>query len=193
MRVAPLHRFAQAVVHAARVNAVRDFPKGKENLANSISYEIIETEDNINLSFSMEEYGMYKDAGVYGAMRPSTEKMKWATKNIKQKGKPSNSVFLNKQISKFSYKGAAPPKNSLLPYIRRNKIRFRTPKGQSGGGQFRRGGYETIAYWMAQRIFAQGAAPTLFFTKPFLQYFKNLPDEIAEVIAEQLGSKLEGK
>lgn len=185
-----IHRFASNVVKEARSNAQKDFPKGGGKLANSISYDLQMNPEGFRLSFSMEEYGMFKDAGVFGAMKSSTPKMAWAVKNIKQKGKQSNSVFLDKNVRKFTYKSAAPPMNSLLPYIQRNRIRFRTPKGSSEGGQFRPGSYTTIAYWMAQRIFAQGAAPSLFFTKPFIKYFENLPDEIAELIAEQLGSKL---
>jgi len=188
---ADIRRFAENVVREAKKEAMDKYPTGTGSLANSISWQPFTSGKNEEgISFLMEEYGMYADAGVYGAMKSSTEKMAWATKNIKQKGKPTNSVFLQNK-SKFSYKNKAPSIESLAPFIKRNRIRFRTPKGQSGGGQFRAGSYITIAYWMAQRIYSQGLAPSLFFTNPFMKYFTDLPDEVAEQFAKQLGKKIE--
>tara|TARA_R100001530_G_C4267093_1_gene142094 strand:+ start:98 stop:700 length:603 start_codon:yes stop_codon:yes gene_type:complete len=188
-----LRVFAAKVIREARNNIQKDFRHPSGNLANSMTSGVNVTKDNTTLIFWMNEYGIYKDAGVFGAMKSSTDKMEWAVKNIKQKGKDTNSVFYTDTIKRFSYKDKAPKMESLEPYIKRNNIRFRTPKGQKGGGQYRKGSYQTIAYWMAQRIYAQGLAPTLFFTKPFLKYFTELPDGVARNYASQIEEILKQK
>lgn len=178
-----IRRFAENVVRDAKREALSKFSKGTGKLANSITFKPFTQGKNIEgVSFEMEDYGPYKDAGVFGA-NPSL------VKNGKQKGKKTNSVLLGNR-DKFQYKSLRPPMQSLRNYVQANKIRFRTPKGESGGGQFRAGSYTTIAYWMAKRIYAQGLAPTLFFTKPFIKHFQDLPDEIAEQFAEQLEKQL---
>ena len=39
---------------------------------------------------------------------------------------------------------------------------------------------------MAQRIFAQGAAPSLFFTSAFDKYFKDIPEELQKYLIEDI-------
>ena len=188
-----LRLFAAKVIRDARNNIRKDFRNPSGDLASSMTSGVNITKDDTTLIFWMNEYGIFKDAGVFGAMKSSTKKMEWATKNIRQKGKDVDSVFFTYNIKRFSYKSKAPKMESLMPYIQRNNIRFRTPKGQKGGGQYRKGGYQTIAYWMAQRIYAQGQAPTLFFTRPFLKYFTGLPDEVAGNYASQIEEILKQK
>lgn len=188
-----LRLFAAKVVRDARNNIRKDLDHPTGNLASSMTSGVNITKDNTTLIFWMNEYGIFKDAGVFGTMKSSTKKMEWATKNIRQKGKNTNSVFYTDTIKRFTYKSKAPNIQSLMPYIQRNNIRFRTPKGQKGGGQYRKGGYQTIAYWMAQRIYAQGLAPSLFFTRPFLKYFAELPDELSLNYASQIEKILKEK
>ncbi len=45
---------------------------------------------------------------------------------------------------------------------------------------FAKGGYKTLGFWLQKRIFAQGIKPSLFFTKPFEDAFKRLPNELIE-------------
>ena len=85
-------------------------------------------------------------------------------------------VILNSIFGKFSYRTKKPPMQTLREWAVRNNIRFRDKKT----GQFRRGGMTTIAFWLQKRIFAQGLAPSMFFTKPFQQYYNALPDAILE-------------
>ena len=188
-----LRLFGAKVIRDARNNIKKDFRNPSGNLASSMTSGVNVTKDNTTLIFWMNEYGIFKDAGVFGAMKSSTDKMEWAVKGIQQKGKDTNSVFYTDTIKRFTYKSKAPKMESLMPYIQRNNIRFRTPKGQKGGGQYRKGGYQTIAYWMAQRIYAQGLAPSLFFTRPFLKYFTELPEDLALNYASQIEEILKQK
>tara|TARA_R110002051_G_scaffold88619_1_gene155999 strand:+ start:7746 stop:8354 length:609 start_codon:yes stop_codon:yes gene_type:complete len=187
-----LRLFAAKVVRDARTNTKNYFPKGTGSLGQSLTFGVNETKDVTSLIFWMNEYGIYVDAGVFGAMRSSTDKMKWAVKKIRQKGRDSDSVFYTETKKRFSYQNVAPNIKSLIPYIKKNNIRFRNPKGK-GGGQYRKGGVNTIAYWMAQRIYAQGFAPTLFFTRPFLQYFGDLSEKMSTSYATQIEEILKQK
>jgi len=188
-----LRLFGAKVIRDARNNIRKDFRNPSGDLASSMTSGVNITKDNTTLIFWMNEYGIFKDAGVFGAMKSSTKKMEWAVKGIQQKGKNTNSVFYTDTIKRFTYKSKAPNIQSLMPYIQRNNIRFRTPKGQKGGGQYRKGSYQTIAYWMAQRIYAQGLAPSLFFTRPFLKYFTALPEDLALNYASQIEEILKEK
>tara|TARA_Y100000401_G_C8326015_1_gene228369 strand:+ start:17692 stop:18264 length:573 start_codon:yes stop_codon:yes gene_type:complete len=178
-----LNEYAQRVVEEARANAIADFPKGSGDLANSLTWGINDSDtEGIELIFWGEPYAAYVDAGVYGA-DPSL------VKGGKQKGKKTDSVFLSDAKTRFSYKLKRPPMQDLRVYVARNKMRFRNPKGQSDGGQFRKGTYTTIAYWLANRIYAQGIAPSLFFTKPFLKYFDGLADKLELKIIQQFDNQ----
>lgn len=47
-------------------------------------------------------------------------------------------------------------------------------------GKFIKGNYNTIGFLIARSIFKKGIKPSLFFTKPFEQAFKKLPDELKD-------------
>ena len=100
---------------------------------------------------------MYQDLGVKGK-NPSL------VKNGKQKA-PN---------SPFKYKTKMPPMKSLMGWAKKKNIRFRDSQGK-----YTRGNYQTIAFWLQKRIFAQGIKPSLFFTKPFEKAYKELPDMLA--------------
>ena len=68
-----------------------------------------------------------------------------------------------------------PPLQPLIQWAKYKKIRFRDSKGQ-----FKKGNYKTIGFWLQKRIFAQGLKPTQFFSKAFRVAFKKLPSELLE-------------
>jgi len=102
----------------------------------------------------MPEYGWYQDKGVKGS-NPTL------VKNGRQKA-PS---------SPFSYKVKKPPLQAMINWAKSKNIRLRDEEGK-----YKKGNYQTIGFWLQKRIFAQGIKPSLFFTKPFEQAYKNLPD-----------------
>ena len=164
-----LEKFGKYVIQQAKSNLTKD-NKGSGSLYNSLKYDLTLEQNAFLLDFIMEGYGIFQDAGVYGS-KPSL------VKNGKQKGKSTNSIFTgaNGIKNKFSYKSKYPPLQPLLIWAKDKNIRFR-----DASGKFKRGNYKTIAFWLQKRIFAQGLAPTLFFTKPFRAAFKRLPSEVLE-------------
>ena len=75
----------------------------------------------------------------------------------------------------FSYKSKMPPIKPLAQWAKSRNIRLRDAEGK-----FKKGNYNTIGYLIARSIYKKGIKPSLFFTKPFEQAFKKLPDELVE-------------
>ena len=75
----------------------------------------------------------------------------------------------------YSYKSKMPPIKPLAKWAQSKNIRLRDEKGK-----FKKGNYNTIGYLISRSIYRKGIKPSLFFTKPFEQGFKKLPDELIE-------------
>ena len=78
----------------------------------------------------------------------------------------------------FSYKSKMPPIKPLADWAKARNIRLRDEQGK-----FTKGNYNTIGYLIARSIYRKGIKPSLFFTKPFEQAFKNLPNQVIEAFA----------
>jgi len=182
-----LEKFGEAVINSAKVNLKKnDIDDGR--LFNSLKSDLTVEQNAFLLDFLMEDYGMFQDAGVWGA-KPSLattyyyewENGKRVKKGIKykgrQKGRATNSLFTgsNGIKNKFSYSSKKPPMQPLMEWGKKKNIRFRDDKGR-----FKKGDYRTIGFWLQKRIFAQGLKPTQFFSKAFRKEFKKLPSEILE-------------
>ena len=110
-----LEKFGEAVINSAKVNLKKnDIDDGR--LFNSLKSDLTVEQNAFLLDFLMEDYGMFQDAGVWGA-KPSLattyyyewENGKRVKKGIKykgrQKGRATNSLFTgsNGIKNKFSY------------------------------------------------------------------------------------------
>ena len=75
----------------------------------------------------------------------------------------------------FSYTNKMHPLKPLANWAKFRNIRLRDKKGR-----FSKGNYNTIGFLIARSIYKKGIKPSLFFTKPFEQAFKKLPEELTE-------------
>ena len=171
--------FGQYVVKQGRTNLSKK-SKSPNNytggLYQSLKYSVAENNGDLSLKILMDNYGMFQDAGVYGA-NPKL------VKGGKQKGKSTNTIF-----GRFSYTSKMPPMKPLMNWAKFNNIRFRDKKGK-----YMKGNYKTIGFWLQKRIFAQGIKPTLWFTKPFRKAFENLPADLSKAFAADLALNLKQK
>ena len=78
----------------------------------------------------------------------------------------------------YSYKSDMPPIKPLAEWAKAKNIRLRDEQGK-----YKKGNYNTIGYLIARSIYRKGIKPSLFFTKPFEQGFKKLPEELAKTFA----------
>lgn len=148
-----LNKFAKEVIKQSRSNLTRKDKNYKKKLYDSLKSELDVFPNSFGLSFIMEEYGLYQDKGVSG-----TEK---------------------KYNTKFSYKstsnltGFEAKTGTFAKWAKFRGFRLRNKKGQ-----FSKGDYKTIGFILANSIKKKGIKPSLFFTRPFENAFKNLPEEL---------------
>lgn len=155
---AALQRFAKHVVSRSRANLTKQDKRATGSLYDSLDYEITVSKNSFKLRILMEHYAMFQDRGVRGA-DPSM------VKNGIQKA----------PLSPYRFKNKMPPLKPILDWVKLKKIRLRDEKGK-----FKKGSYKTVAFLVQRSIYAQGLKPSLFFTKPFIKAFDNLPDDIVE-------------
>jgi len=157
-----LEQYKNYVIQQARAN----LSKGRNNLSktlyNSLKGEIVAEDNYAIVGFRMELYGQFLDEGVKGAMPGMVN-------NGKQKAPNSRFRFTNKR----------PPAGVIADWAKKRGIRLRDEDGK-----FQKGNYKTLGFIIANRIYAQGIKPTLFFTKPYEAGFKKyindkMPAEVA--------------
>ena len=68
-----------------------------------------------------------------------------------------------------------PPVKPLADWAKAKGLKLRDSKGR-----FQKGGDTTLGFLIARSIQKKGLKPSLFFTKPFEQGFKKLPDELIQ-------------
>jgi hypothetical protein len=157
-----LEKYKNYVIQQARANLSKGRNNMSKTLYNSLRGEVVSEQDYAIIGFRMELYGQFLDEGVRGA-NPSL------VKNGKQ----------NAANSRFRFKSKRPPAGQIAEWAKKRGIRLR---GENG--QFEKGNYKTLGFIIANRIYAQGIKPTLFFTKPFQAGYKKyiqeqMPSEVA--------------
>ena len=162
-----LNNFGKYVVQQSRSNLTKKKHNATKELYNSIGYFVDKTAQGYKLSFQMEDYGMFQDRGV--------------------KGVKSNYV-VNKN-SPFSYKqnsnliGLEYHTGVFAKFAKRMGMQPRNKKGQFGS-------YKTMGYILARSIKNKGIKASMFFTKPFEQAFKRLPEDLAETLAKDITNNI---
>jgi hypothetical protein len=83
----------------------------------------------------------------------------------------------------FSYKTEKPPAQIFEKWAKLKGIKPRDKKGKFTS-------YKSFGFAVAASIFKRGIKPTKFFTKPFENEFKKLPEEVIKAFALELDDLL---
>ena len=159
-----LNRFAKYVISQSRANLTRA-KKGGGSLYKSLDSNVKVSKNSFELSFLMEDYGVFQDKGVKGK-DPSK-----VSPNAKITGQQApNSEYKFGSGKTGNYKGFV---LSIEKWAKKKNIRLRDKKGK-----FTKGNYKTIAHIIAGNIYNRGIKPSLFFTKPFEKAFKNIDKDL---------------
>tara|TARA_R110002167_G_scaffold169666_2_gene367581 strand:- start:365 stop:943 length:579 start_codon:yes stop_codon:yes gene_type:complete len=167
-----LDRFAKYVISQARANLTRGSkPYGSKNssrkLYDSLKSNVKVSKNSFELSFLMEQYGLFQDKGVKGK-DPSK-----VSPNAKITGQQApNSEYRFGSGNTGNYKDFV---DSIEVWAKRKNIRLRDKKGK-----FTKGDYKTIARIIAGNIYNRGIKPSLFFTKPFEKAFDNIDKDLVK-------------
>lgn len=150
-----LDRFGKFIVQQSRTNLSKKKKKDTSALYNSISYELKVSKNSFQLSFKMEDYGIFVDKGVKG---------------VSSSSKAPNSPF------KFgSGSGRAGGlTRGIDGWVKRKRIQFK----ERGTGRFM--SYNQTSYLIRNSIWNKGLETTNFFERPFELAFQKLPDELIE-------------
>lgn len=152
-----LTEWANLIVRDARRNAAKEFGSDS-NLASAIDKDIKVSKNSIRISFT-PGYASFVDLGVRG------------NKGILKNGKRS---------SPYEYGDKAPPTYALDKWAIK-----KLPKAtRNDKGQFVK--RESLKFAIAKNIQQYGIKQTLFFTKPFEKYFKQLPEYITQAFGEDV-------
>ena len=150
-----LKNFAKYVVTKARMNLRSSDKNSSGELAKSLDSDIKVSKNSFQLSFMMEDYGVFQDKGVRGKSSSA---------------KAPNSPF--KFGSGTGKKGGL--SEGINKWVKRKRFQFRDRKS----GKFL--SYDSTAFLISRSIYHKGIAPSLFFTKPFEKAFKNLDKDIVK-------------
>ena len=132
---------------------VRESKKNLKSSGKSTSGKLEKSID-FDLTVSKNSFGLYFEMEDYGQFQDQ-----------------GVSGFLKKYDTPFSYKDKRPPLKALDKWIVRKGI---APKDSKGRFLPRK----SIQFLISRSIFFNGIKPSLFFTKPFEEAFKNLPNEV---------------
>ena len=160
-----LRNFAKSVIREARRGLTKQQKNVSKELHKSLDYNLVVSENSFDLSFIMAPYGIFQDRGVSG-----TEK------KYKTAGLPG---LRSEYRKRFSYKpssnvlGMELATGTFAKWLKANKIRLRDKKGRFI--DYKKAG---IAVAINKKKF--GIKPSLFFTKPFVKYYNNLPAELLD-------------
>jgi hypothetical protein len=150
-----LKNFAKYVVTKARINLRGSDKNSSGKLAKSLDSNVKVSKNSFELSFLMEEYGVFQDKGVRGKSSSA---------------KAPNSPF--KFGSGTGKKGGL--SEGINKWVKRKRFQFRDKKS----GRFL--SYDSTAFLISRSIYQKGIAPSMFFTKPFEKAFKGLNKDLVE-------------
>jgi len=165
-----LNIFADNVVGKSKNNLKRKDKLASKNLFDSIDSELKIHKNSFSLSFEMEDYGTFVDAGVKGVGGTKADGTKWKLKRVTN--------------SKFKYRNKKPPLMAFNGWTIRKGIAPR-----SKGGQFTK--RKGLLHAIATSVFHTGLETTKFFTEPFEKEYRDLPDELIEAYGLDLDNFLE--
>ena len=149
-----LSKFAKNVIKESRSRLSKSSKRDTNNLYGSLGYQLDVFKNSFSLSFFMEEYGAFVDEGVQGkrsSAKAPQSPFRFGTGSGRKGG-------LTEAISKW---------------IERKGIQGRDNQGRFISNK-------SLTTLISRSICNKGIAPSMFFTKPFENAFKNLPDEIIE-------------
>lgn len=86
----------------------------------------------------------------------------------------------------YKFTTKQPRSKPLAEWAKKRNIRLRDEQGR-----FAKGDYKTIGFLIARSIKKKGIKPSLFFTKPFENRFKQLPDEVIEAYGLEIDNFLQ--
>jgi len=168
MRLDKVNSIMRNFVRQVVVESMANVPSNSGKLKSSINGDYIpETQTAF---FTGEEYALYQDLGVKGT----------------QSGESVGKKYYGSDAREYKYTTKMPPPRALDSFVVRKGLAPRDERGRFLPRAVNKVGFQkSLAFLIARSIFGKGIKPSLFFTKPFTKYFKNLPDKLAKAFGDE--------
>jgi hypothetical protein len=153
-----LEKFTKYVVSQSRANLTRKDKNVKGKLYQSLKGGSFVGKNSLGVYFEMEDYGVYQDQGVQGASGQNKGR-----EQIKQGG-----FRFGTGTGK---KGGM--RKGILEWVKAKGIQFRSENGRFLTS-------EATANIISRSVYQKGIKASRFFSKPFEDGLKRLPDEVLE-------------
>jgi hypothetical protein len=127
--------------------------------------------------------GLYESTKYDLTVSPNSFILSFDLKNYWQFQDSGVSGTERKFNTPFSYKTKKPPAQIFEKWAKLKGIKPRNKQGKFTT-------YKSFGFAVATAIFKRGIKPTKFFTKPFENEFKKLPEEVVEAFALELDDLL---
>ena len=146
----------------------------KESLEKFRKFVAQQSRSRLSKARKNDSKELYKKLDGVLKVSPNSFKLSWdlGYGNFQDKGVSGTE---KKYDTQYSYKSKMTPVKPLADWAKAKGLKLRDSKGR-----FQKGGYTTLGFLIARSIQRKGLKPSLFFTKPFEQGFKKLPDELLE-------------
>jgi len=150
-----LQAFNKYVIQQARTNLTKGNKNVSKKLYDSLKAQTKVNPNSIENYIEMEQYGQFLDLGVKGkvsSQRAPNSPFKFGS----GKGKPGGLT------------------EGIRGWVKARRFQFKNRET----GKFL--SYEQTAQLITRSIYLKGTKPTIFFSKPFEDGFKKLPDELVK-------------
>ena len=152
-----LNIFGKEVIKRAKKNLTKNKIKDS-NLSKSLKFSV---KNNV-LTFSMNDYGEFIDAGVKGVGSTKADGTKWDTKKVTNR--------------KFKYTNKKPPFMAFNGWSIKKGIAPRNKKGQFTSRK-------SILFAIANSVYHTGLKTTDFFQDAFYDEVDNMTDRLSNSLA----------
>ena len=152
-----LNIFGKEVIRRAKKNLTKNKIKDS-NLSKSLKFSV---KNNV-LTFSMNDYGEFIDAGVKGVGGTKADGTKWDTKKVTNR--------------KFKYTNKKPPFMAFNGWSIKKGIAPRNKKGQFTSRK-------SILFAIANSVYHTGLKTTDFFQDAFYDEVDNMTDRLSNSLA----------
>lgn len=136
-------------------------------------YVIKQSKANLTKKGKNSTSGLYNSLGGTIKVSPNSFEMEFYMEDYGVFQDAGVSGKKKKYDTPYSYKSKMPPPKSLDKWMVRKGI---APRGKDGKLMNRK----SMQFAIARSIFNNGIKPSLFFTKPFEDAYKRLPEELVE-------------
>ena len=164
-----LDKFGSSVIKQSRTQLTKKKKNASKGLYDSLDYNLKISKNSFELSFEMEDYAAFINDGVVG-----TEENRTTSGGLKLGSK------------KFTYKKGIKNKPSYKHYLKWITRKGITPRNKKGQFSTKVGLANAISY----SVWRKGQKTTNFFTKPFEDAFKQLPEDLIEAFGLQVDELL---